>query len=255
MHLGSKFSTLALAALLSAGVAQAQVSLSTRESTITYNYLYGWSTDLHQANEEFHDYALESSDSMTHGYSGTTSGSFASFSWDAGATGDFTHQYSIGGTLSNMTSITASASSAVTNYALGDGLAESDSQNPGNLINFEFNVSGDTEYSLSATYGGVNGYNPTLLRLQKWDGFAWQYIATNFFDGPSGTISSSGNLTGGLHRMWSEVDIASYFINENASNGEYVYTLTFGQPVPEPATLAILGVGALCVRRRLKRNS
>lgn len=255
MHLNTRFRAAAIALVITAGVAQAQVSLNYRESTIVYNYLYGWSTDLHQANEEFNDYELQLADSMSEDHSGTTAGSWGAFSWEAGATGAFSHTYSIAGSLGDMSSITASGTSVVTNFATGDGLAESDSQNPGNLLLFRFDVAATTDYSLEATYGGVNGYNPTLLRLQRWDGVTWQYVATNLFDGPSGTISSSGTLSTGEYRMWSEVDIASFFSNENASNGEYDYTLTFGQPVPEPATLAILGVGALCIRRRLKRNS
>lgn len=254
MHLNTRFRAAAIALVVTAGIAQAQVSLNYRESTIIYNYLYGWSTDLHQGNEEFNDYGLELTDSMSEGHSGSTAGSWGAFSWDAGATGDFSHTYSIAGSLGDMSSITASGNSVVTNYALEDGLAESDSENPGNLLLFRFDVGAATDYTLSASYGGVNGGNPTLLRLQRFDGVTWQYVATNLFDGPSGTISSSGTLSAGLYRMWSEISISSFYSVTNASNGEYEYTLEFAQPVPEPATLAVLGVGIWAVRRRTQKS-
>lgn len=256
---GLRYATAAIVVVC--GVAQAQVSIDTRLSTQDYQYLYGWSIDLHDANETFIEGALNQSDSMSTSYTGYTEGEYlpTNTTWTAGIDGLLQHEYTIGGPLSAAWMISASGRSDGSVAATGSGYAENWSKAPGNELIFEFDVTAPVDYSLNATYDGNGNSRPSYLALQFFSGGFWNYIpsATNFFNGAlSGSLFDSGTLGTGRYRMVSNILLDTRTLTGHPSSqfGEFNYSLQLGaQPVPEPSSLALLGVGVAALARRMRK--
>jgi hypothetical protein len=84
--------------------------------------------------------------------------------------------------------------------------------------------------------------------LQGWDGITWGTIHwTAFENGGVGPFDWSGQLNAGLYRVIGQIQLRPF--GTEHLTGEWNYTLQ-ANAVPEPATMAALGAGALLLMRR-----
>lgn len=228
-------------------LAQAQVSLVSRSSIQNYHYFYAGGPTF---DTTFTDSGLDLFDSMHTQYSEHNSDN------SAGVYGFLYQQYltNIG---PNLGWITANGVSTVN--IDGPAYAETWSQTPGNFLEFVFDVAGSVNVNLDETYSGI-GPDATFLALQKQDSLGnWQFIsgATNYFSGSLyGVLDYSGILDTGRYRMVSSMSVRATSNQLHQSYSDFTYTMTFDgmQPVPEPATIALMGMAAFAVRRKVKKS-
>ncbi len=225
-----------------AAIATAQ-SLTARNSTLNYSYVYGFANDVQSGGNTVTDNALLGSDSEADGFSGMTSGNYLGlFPYSGSVTGTHSHTYSVNGPLSAFSSISASGSTSATSSISGSGGADMTLKNPGNLLDMRFTLTGLKQYALVGSLGITPSEASAFsyVALQKFDGIVWQNVQNSIFlPGNQGSFNYAGTLTAGDYRVTSALSMRAF---GNASvSGSYQYNLTL---VPEP--VSIIGVSVAC---------
>lgn len=199
MHLSdvktkSCFSFLALAC--SAQFGMAQVSISSRSSTVSYNYVYGFGADTHSGSDTLTKTALVANDQILIPMQGSTSGTWAgTFDYAASVQGTMQNSYSVYGPATNQTRIRLTGTNVLSAAASGFGLATLSARNPGNEQTVFFTVGTGLSYRLLGNVAftpGGDGY----LALERWDGFTWQKLWYSWLlpglQGPFNILGSTG---------------------------------------------------------------
>ncbi len=230
-------------------------NITGRNSQLNYNYVYGGGGDSNVDSVNDLYSTLNLGDMHSNGYTGSTSGVLPGGTpYAASVYSELNQMYSINGTLSNFTGITASATTRVTTSSSGAGTALMNSSNQGNSLTFFFTVgSASVDYTLTGnvTVPPSEAGFATHVTLQKFDGITWQMVYTSIFlPGSQGTVNSSGTLLSGDYRMVSEVALNS-FGNEDWI-GSYNYDL---QVVPEPVTMFAIAPALMLLARRKRKNA
>jgi hypothetical protein len=222
-------------------------SLTARSSTLNYNYVYGAGGDTHVGGDLVPDTTLLLSDIEGTGFSGSTSGVLPGAQpYSAGVFTRLDQEYGVSGSVALFQSINASASTHVSAGASGLGSAVMYASNPGNELVLNFTVASPVDYHLSGVITLPAPSAFSFVALQFFDGIVWQNGIFNsiFLPGGQGAFDVSGILAPGQYRINSAIAL-----NAGAGNdwtGSYQYQLV----VPEPASLGILALGALALRRR-----
>ncbi|MEZ5163322.1 MAG: PEP-CTERM sorting domain-containing protein [Fimbriimonadaceae bacterium] len=238
----------ATAFALSAVQAEAQ-SITSRLSHINWSAVYGWSGDLGTPNVDLMETDINTADSLGDFFSDAKSGG----NFSASVLLEIGHEYTIGGTTSNFTSISSNMSAAATTSASGVGVATIGTEVPGHILQFEFDVTSDLDYTLT---GGAEAWvlNPVYagVTLEVLNGGFYNSVFHSAFDAVDPTdFSTSGTLTAGHYRI---TNFALVNAGGNDSKGSYAnYNFTVDS-VPEPTTMAALALGAAALIRRKRRN-
>lgn len=194
------------------GPAHGQI-LTSRSSTLKYNYVYGAGPDGHVGSDLIVDTELLVSDIESTGFSGSTSGSLPGdppSPYSAGVSVDLLHDYAIGGPLTAFHSITASASTQVSAAASGVGSATMHADNPGNEILFNFTVDSPRDYHLfgNLVHPAPNAFS--YIALQRFNGFNWVYVFWSaFLPNGQGSFDLTGTLSPGEYRINSALSLAA----------------------------------------------
>lgn len=247
-----KFKFLTLVALASVSSFSIAQTLTGRQSTLAYNYVYGAGGDTHTGGDNDIFTTLNNGDTHTNGFTGATSGTLGGNQpYAANVFSELNQQYTVSGTLPNFTGISASASTHVLAQASGLGGALMNSSTPGNELRFNFTLADTQQYSINGnvTVPVSEAGFASHVSLQKWDGITWQYVFTSIFlPGSQGNFSSSGNLTAGDYRVVSAIALNA-FAGEDWT-GTYNYDL---QVVPEPVTMLAVAPALMFLARKKRK--
>lgn len=230
-----------------AGFAQAQVTMVSRMSTQNVHYFYDGGPVF---DNTYSDYGLDLYDTLRTQYVESNTSN------TAGVHGDLWQQYWLSST-TNVGWIAANGLSSV--GITGPAYAETWSQSPGNLLEFVFDVAGSVDVEIEGYYSGT-GPDRTFLALQKQDSLGiWQYVsgATNAFDSQlNGPLNYEGVLDQGRYRMISIMSVRATSNQLSQSDSGFYYNMYFDgmQPVPEPATMVLMGMAAFAVRQKIKKS-
>jgi len=214
---------------LAASVARAQ-SLTARQSTLSFGYVYGAGGDTHTYNGTVTDNALLATDSETAHFDGSTGGTLPGGTpYTAGSFYQIDQEYSLAGPLSAVQSIHATASTQVVTATTGAGVAATYASNPGNQIVFNFVTTAPLHYRLSGSINLPAASFFSYVTLQHFNGFNWEYVFTTAFSPTAVTpFDSSGMLPAGEYRIDTTITLNAQG-NENWI-GTYDYTLSFFKP-------------------------
>lgn len=238
-----------LCAVWCLGVGVASLSgqtLTSRSSTLNYNYVFGAGADAHVDANSVVAPALALSDTQSTGFTDSTSGVLPNGQpYSAGVFSDLAQEYAASGSIGLFQSISASATTHVGASATGAGLAYMYSANPGNelILNFTVDEAVDFHLTGSITHPAPGAFS--FVALQFFDGIVWSNGIFNsiFLPGGQGAFDVAGTLAPGLYRLNSALAL-------NAAVGQdlsatYAYQLT----TPEPGSLGLLLLAALATRR------
>lgn len=243
-----------LGALALIAVAPAQMNLTSRASTQNYNYLYGGGPDAIQDTYLNTAGGLLATDTMEKHFAQQGEGWYppANIHWIAGVSVDLYQTYAITGPLGNASSISGSGYTNVSSFIEEDGLALMRSSSPGNELVAEFSLTAATDYRLNGLFETTDGTNlPGQVALQRFDGIVWQYVHTSLFlPGSESAFDWSGTTGPGNYRLLAQIQQGTF--GDESRMGAYQYNLTMGA-VPEPATMAVLGLGVAALLRKRRR--
>ncbi len=190
-------------------------------------------------------------------FSGSNHHDIAYLFWDGhlDTTWAQTQTYAFGPAAGGGTSISGSGRSSISQSGVVCGLGDCDPpsalHHSTNSQIIEFELSGPTGYTLTGAARGEQ-----LVDLQRWDTVAerWFTLIGGGLNTPDRDFDFSGNLVAGRYRMANELStIAGSIPDPVESSWSYTLTLPSAAPVPEPATVALWGVGLLGVTARLRR--
>lgn len=213
-----------------AGRDAAAQTLTSRASTVNYNYVYGAGGDTHSDNVQILDGALLATDAETAHYDGSTSGVLPGGTpYSAGVDVQLDHNYTITGPLNAFSSIHAEGVTDVSSAISGGGVATMQSTNPGNRLLFHFETTTPMHYRLSGEVALPAASFFSYVTLQRFDGFTWAYVATTAFSPNAVTpFDFSATLQPGQYRLDANLALG---VNASASqHGTYQYTLSIFKP-------------------------
>lgn len=235
-------------------IAPAQMNITSRLSTQNYNYLYGGGPHAFQDTYLNSSGALLGTDTMEKHFAEHGEGWYppANLHWIAGVSVDLFQTYSITGPPANASGISGSGYTNVSSFVEDAGLATMNSANPGNQLTLEFTLNSATDYRLSGMFETTDGTNlPGQVALQRFDGIVWQYVHTSLFlPGSEGSFDWTGTAAAGSYRLLAQTQQDTF--GDEVRMGAYQYSLTMGA-VPEPATMAVLGLGIAALLRRRRQ--
>lgn len=200
--------------------------LTQRLSHLTWNYVYGAGGDSHTDafDQQTPDPFL--SDTVDSHILGWTSGVLPGGSpYTAGIECTINHSYQILGSASEIEQISATGFSSVHATVTGAGSAGMYSGNPGNELQFNFEVLHAIDYRL---HGALNHPAPgafSSVLLQRFNGFNWSYLywSASQLPGGVGAFDVSGTLSPGQYRIWSTLSLSA--TGEQDFNADYSYAL------------------------------
>lgn len=205
-------------------------SLNSRLSQLTYTYVYGAGGDTHVGNDLIEDNLLVESDNEHTDFSGSTAGVLPGDPerpYTAGVSIDLDHEYTIVGPYSSFRSIIASGTTDLTSSVSGFGSATTNSSSPGNHLIFYFTVDHPVEYDLSGAVASTEPSFATAVALQRFDGFAWQYVFYSaFLPGSQGVFDASGVLSPGEYRILGSIGQNTFASESHSASYNYTLTLT-----------------------------
>ncbi|MEK6642275.1 MAG: hypothetical protein AABZ08_00065 [Planctomycetota bacterium] len=180
-------------------------TVTSRVSTLNYNYVYGGGADSHVGGDNISDSTLLTSDIEGTEFTGSDSDVIPGDPpqpWGASVSVDLDHDYAIGGPLTAFHSITASASTQVAAAASGAGTAVMHSQGPGNEIVFSFTLDSPRDYHLVGNLVHPAPGAFSYIAIQWFNGFNWQYIFWSAaLPNGQGPFDLSGTLLPGEYQL------------------------------------------------------
>ncbi len=227
-------------------------TISSRSSTLQFDYVYGFGVDTHTGSPTVTDNTLLATDNESTTFTGSASGNWlGDHPYGSDVFVLASHSYDVAGGPTNFSSISAIGSNQATASATGFGEANMGIRNPGNSLQFRFNLQNATPYTLNGhiTMPAAQASIFSVVSLEWFDGFTWANINnTGFLPGSQGSFNYSGTLASGEYRLTSVMGINA---GRNESwQSDYQYRLAL---VPEPATvIAIVGSCGFLLRRRRK---
>lgn len=252
----TKLSLAAIAGLAVLTTAAQAQTLTSRFSQQNFNATYGGGATVFTPNANVPDSTLVASDLEFQQFNDSQNGFInndPNRPWSATVALEQTHSYSVTGPLSNFTSIAASGQTFVAAAASGEGLATMVAANQGNTLELYFTLTSSTLANLRGNVSLVpDGQNlSAYVTLQKFDGIVWQNIFNSLFlPGQEGTFNNNYNLASGSYRIIG-LSAGNAFAGVRPSQtNTWNYNL---QVVPEPGTMAALGLGALALVRRKRK--
>jgi hypothetical protein len=247
---------LCAAAVALASGANAQ-NLTTRLTQQNWNAVYGGGETAFTPSDSFTTGALLASDTNSMAFADSQSGYVLGDPqrpWSASVSVFATQSFSVTGPLENFSRIDAAGRALLQASASGEGLAAIHCVNPGNYLLFEFSVDAPIQANLS----GIVSLDPNLqnltadVTLLKFDGFIWGYVfSTIFLPGQEGVFDQNLDLGPGQYRLASVAGGGAADIVQPYVDNSWSYSFSV---VPEPATLATLGVGVAALLRRWRRS-
>jgi hypothetical protein len=206
-------------------------TVTSRVSTLNYNYVYGGGADSHVGGDNIVDTALLANDTEGTGFTGSDSDVIPGDPpqpWGASVFVDLDHEYAIGGPLTSFHSITAGASTQVAAAASGLGTAEIHAQNPGNEILFSFTLDSSRDYHLVGNLVHPAPGAFSYVAIQWFNGFNWQYIFWSaFLPNGQGPFDIIGTLNPGEYRLQSTLALGAG--GNESSTATYQYELNILQ--------------------------
>lgn len=242
-----------LIALGATACSMAQLNVTSRMSDLNYQWLMGYAGDVYQGNNTFNDGSLLASDTESFLVNETRTGFYppTSHSWSASVDMEAMHSYSIAGPLSNASGISGSGRTRSVSAESG-ATAQSFITNPGNRLMLSFDVAANTPYTMTyQIYNAVSSEAPGEIAIQRWDGAFWLYVNSSAFFPPSNGVNTwTGTFSAGSYRVFMQTG-ANNFSNES-NDAISSFSLT---AVPEPGTMAALGLGTAAMLRRRRRKA
>jgi len=252
MSLG-RIAVISVSALALATAAQSQ-TITSRYSNMQYDAVYGGGGDSWTPNEDVTETTLLNHDSNEMEFEDARAGFVLNNPerpWSADVSIGHYQSYEFIGPANNFQSIFTSMGSLASVGSTGEGVALMIGSQE---LTFEFTLHQET---LAHLYGEVtllpDGQNLNAqLLLQRFNGFNWDTVFNSWFlPGQEGEFDNQYNLDAGNYR------ILGYVANWVTGNQEQVNTVDYQldiTPIPEPATVTMLGLGGLAMARRRRRS-
>lgn len=216
-----------------------------RTTNMNWHALYGGGPTIFDVGDSLADTVLEQSDSNSMAFSDSQTGTFP-LPWTANVAIDFGQTYSVTGPLSNFSSISQNMGGSKSQSASGIGAAGIDSAIPGNRLYIDFDVASSMNYNFAgAVFFEINGAQVnSFMTLAKFNGSSYSSLidSRQMGLGNNFTFDISGTLGAGSYRLVAQTEIPGGPSTYNVGNS---YTFTNTDAVPEPTTLAVIGVAAL----------
>ena len=191
-------------------IAFGQNSLTSRESKLNYEYLYGFAVDIHQDTYSSIKTDLVQMDSDHAAFAGSTAGTYFDIPYGGGVDGQMDSAYRIFGPLNNFTALVVTGNTSIAASHSGSGTGFMASRNPGNYQIFNFTAGSAGSYRLKGHLNWTASGSGGFIGLQRFDGFTWAYEWFSYvLPALGGTFDITGTLTPGLYRISQEVAVSS----------------------------------------------
>jgi hypothetical protein len=149
---------------------------------------------------------------------------------------------------------TASALTTATNTGSGVTNQQTDTFYSGTFTldktyNYKLNISGTQSSSSTATSSNDAAYSTGYLIDNSTSSYVGNYAAYSRYNGTDSSnspVSSSGTLGPGTYTIWGDAQVEHYSAANTTDNATISYSLQLSPAAtPEPASLTLLGLGAV----------
>ena len=216
------------ACLLLMSGAQAQINVSSRQSTIRYGWVHGGGPDVHSGEVTNIYTDLLGADLQGAVFSDATAGEWSGHTWDTSVHCEISSAYSFTGVAGYSSRIQDAQSTLVESTAGGDiGLASMQSNNPGNENVFYFRAVKPSDFHLTGSIvGGSSAF--THVTLQRFNGFNWDNLFLSFMiNGTDIVWDVQGTLTPGSdYRLISAIDNSVGGTDSHLKTMDYDFRVT-----------------------------
>lgn len=236
MHYRARF--LVITSLLAVATAsQASFTMIERSTAMNVGWQYGSGVEMYPGSNSISSTSLNSEFFNQMAASESHSGLSEFGPWESGISYELTQEW---GQTSN--GFFGSASSYVQCFAIGDSFANIESRFPGNELMLHFSNDVETAY----VFEGASTWMGTV-HLERLQWFGWENVFTN---PDMGGFTHTGVMGVGEYRL---VSYGEAIADGNMSMGaSWNYQLS---AVPEPGTMAVIGLGLAALIRRRKRQA
>jgi len=229
--------------------ASANFALVGRYSEVQAKYFIGYAGDLFEATSSLTEATLDVADTTTVADSFTGSGYYppTNNNWTGTSTWNVTQSYALTGTAASASKLVSTGS--VFNDITSVGCtAETSSLQPGNLSRMDIQLSSAQDLRFKGTLESDLPANlvTSVIYGYQWNGSGWSTFLVKF---PNSSWDQVLSLAPGTYRF-EALATAKASTNE-FKESSWSYSL---EAVPEPGTMAVLGMGALALIKRRKKK-